>query len=301
MAVTWRKLVLESDSSWVDLTDGGATTLHKHDHGGQDGLADDDHTGYALLAGRSGGQTLYGGTASGDDLTLESTSSATKGDVLIQPNGGRVGIGVTPSALLHVSKTSGTDNVVTFTGKNGDTIINQWGDFMAMGLNAVAGIEATGVCSFSINNTGTGGKNWRIEQYRTTAIGNLEFNNLTDSYTVPRMVLTAVGNLKVGGAADRATTVGTNHLDIFNGTAPAGTLSNGGSIYASSGELYMMDAAGNATLQTPHDEDGNWIFYSRNTVTGRVLRIDMERMMKAINDRFGWDFVKEYATDVPHQ
>ncbi len=27
-----------------DLSDGGATTLHKHDHGGQDGLADDDHT-----------------------------------------------------------------------------------------------------------------------------------------------------------------------------------------------------------------------------------------------------------------
>lgn len=30
----------------TDLTDGGATTLHKHDHGGQDGLTDDDHTQY---------------------------------------------------------------------------------------------------------------------------------------------------------------------------------------------------------------------------------------------------------------
>ena len=29
-----------------DLTDSGATTLHKHDHGGQDGLADDDHSAY---------------------------------------------------------------------------------------------------------------------------------------------------------------------------------------------------------------------------------------------------------------
>ncbi len=28
------------------LTDGSATTLHKHDHGGMDGLADDDHTQY---------------------------------------------------------------------------------------------------------------------------------------------------------------------------------------------------------------------------------------------------------------
>ncbi len=30
----------------TDLTDGGATTLHKHDHGNLDGLADDDHTQY---------------------------------------------------------------------------------------------------------------------------------------------------------------------------------------------------------------------------------------------------------------
>lgn len=30
----------------TDLTDGGATTLHKHDHGGMDGLAGDDHSQY---------------------------------------------------------------------------------------------------------------------------------------------------------------------------------------------------------------------------------------------------------------
>jgi hypothetical protein len=49
------------------------------DHGGLLGLVDDDHTQYALLAGRAGGQTLQGGTDSGDDFVLESTSHATKG------------------------------------------------------------------------------------------------------------------------------------------------------------------------------------------------------------------------------
>lgn len=53
------------------------------DHGSLSGTDDDDHTGYALLAGRSGGQTLIGGTDSGDDLTLSSTSHATKGSVTI--------------------------------------------------------------------------------------------------------------------------------------------------------------------------------------------------------------------------
>jgi len=35
----------------TDLTDGEATTLHKHDHGNMDGLADDDHTQYVKKAG----------------------------------------------------------------------------------------------------------------------------------------------------------------------------------------------------------------------------------------------------------
>ena len=51
------------------------------DHGSLSGLSDDDHTQYFLLAGRSAGQVGYGGTASGDDLDLSSTSNATKGDV----------------------------------------------------------------------------------------------------------------------------------------------------------------------------------------------------------------------------
>ena len=43
----------------------------------------DDHTQYAKLTGRSGGQTVKGGTASGEHLILESTSNATKGDVRV--------------------------------------------------------------------------------------------------------------------------------------------------------------------------------------------------------------------------
>lgn len=46
----------------------------------------------ALLAGRSGGQTIYGGTASANDLTLASTSHATKGIVKIATDGGKVQI-----------------------------------------------------------------------------------------------------------------------------------------------------------------------------------------------------------------
>jgi hypothetical protein len=51
------------------------------DHGQLTGLSDDDHTGYSRLLGRPGGQTLNGGTATGENLTLRSTTHATQGDV----------------------------------------------------------------------------------------------------------------------------------------------------------------------------------------------------------------------------
>jgi hypothetical protein len=59
-----------------------ALLISAKEHGELSGLADDDHAQYALLAGRSGGQTLIGGTGSGDDLVLRSTAHATKGVVL---------------------------------------------------------------------------------------------------------------------------------------------------------------------------------------------------------------------------
>lgn len=53
------------------------------------------------------------------------------------------------------------------------------------------------------------------------------------------------GNLKIGATDARGTTAGTNHLSIFNGTAPAGTLTNGVTLYSSSGDLNFMDSVGN--------------------------------------------------------
>ncbi len=78
-------------------------------------LASDVFSQYALLAGRSGGQTLTGGTAASNNLTLDSTSHATKGFVLLNPTGGTVGIGTTaPPWQLTVSGTSASLAVVRY-------------------------------------------------------------------------------------------------------------------------------------------------------------------------------------------
>ena len=52
-------------------------------HGGFSDVGVDDHTQYALLAGRSGGQTLAGGDAAGEDFTIKSTGHATRGSTFI--------------------------------------------------------------------------------------------------------------------------------------------------------------------------------------------------------------------------
>jgi len=99
-----------------DADDGG--TL---DHGlALTGLSDDDHSQYAFLAGRAGGQTLNGGNAASENLTLESTAHATKGFVRLAMAGGDVQWGRALDALGGgVAPTFGT------IGGTGPTVAGQ--------------------------------------------------------------------------------------------------------------------------------------------------------------------------------
>lgn len=89
------------------------------DHGSITGLSDDDHPGHLWGLGRSGGQTQYGGIASGDDLVLRSTSHATKGDVRVEESS-LIFTGTLGSwtfALADSALTQTGSGLVTFTGQ----------------------------------------------------------------------------------------------------------------------------------------------------------------------------------------
>ena len=101
----------------------------------------DPHTQYALLAGRSGGQSFSGGTAANDDLTLQGTTNATRTTsyVIIQPNGGNVGIGTTSatSGKLQIDTSSGNGLSVlnaplsyAIQIRRTDTITRDWGFYV---------------------------------------------------------------------------------------------------------------------------------------------------------------------------
>ena len=91
----------DTSGAYVVVKDSGV------DHGGLGGLSDDDHTQYVLLAGRSGGQVVLGGTASGDDLIMRTTSNETKGHFIFLND-------------THEDTDGGRENILTFRGEKGD-------------------------------------------------------------------------------------------------------------------------------------------------------------------------------------
>jgi hypothetical protein len=103
-------------------------------------------------------------------------------------------------------------------------------------------------------------------------------------------------SLHVGALArvGRSTTNSTNAIHIYNGTAPAGTATGLVTLYCTSGELRVMDAA--ATRRCcPRTITTRTNGFTTRSIrgTGRRLRIDMERLMRAIDAQLGGGFVHE--------
>jgi len=59
-----------------------------------------------------------------------------------------------------------------------------------------------------------------------------------------------------------------------------------------SAEVYVRDEAGNVTKLSPHNQKGNWEYFSRNVITGKVVRIDMEKMVRKIEELTGERFIE---------
>ena len=125
-------------TAWVLLGAGSGST----DHGALTGLADDDHTQYALLDGRSGGQTLVGGTASANNLVLRGTSNATPGDVR-----------VIQSTDFRVYSDNATSQVFGINGATGAVAISASGGAEGIGLTMSG---SSGAMSIIHGGSGTG-------------------------------------------------------------------------------------------------------------------------------------------------
>jgi len=112
---------------------------------------------YLVKAGVAGGQTASGGTAASEDLTLDSTTNATKGYVILQPTGGNVGIGTAaPAGTLDVQGGTAAAGVA---GKNIDIVAQNAGSGGASGgsINFTTGAGSSSWPSGTVNfNLGSG-------------------------------------------------------------------------------------------------------------------------------------------------
>ena len=168
-----------SDTATVNLSYDGVSNLLTADvlqagldHGSISGLSDDDHAQYALLAGRSGGQSLVGGSASANDLSLSSTSNATKGKIKLGASSAfdeansRLGIGSNaPDSLLHLQE----NNVKYNISANSSTTSGAVNAVLASVATASNSVELVKVVVTGIR---TNGSNESVAYERTLRIKN---------------------------------------------------------------------------------------------------------------------------------
>ena len=105
-------------------------------------------------------------------------------------------------------------------------------------------------------------------------------------------VVLNTGNQTVAGVKTFSSAIA---MSILGGD-PSG-ITDAAHVYAkdsgSSAEVYVRDEAGNVTKISPHNEAGQWEYYSKNIKTGKIIRVNMEEMIKDIEQVTGKKYIKE--------
>ena len=107
---------------------------------------------------------------------------------------------------------------------------------------------------------------------------DLNFNNNTKFQTTNHGVqLTGVMRMAIE-SGDPSTVADTAHIYAKDESASA--------------EVFVQDEAGNVTKISPHNEQGEWEYFSRNTKTGKTVRVNMEEMIRDIEKLTGKKYIK---------
>lgn len=97
---------------------------------------------FVVLDGRTGGQTVKGGTATGEHLVLESTNHATKGTVKIRTSSiqekltNQTGVALTLDTTHSLIVCDSTSNAITLTLPDANTVIGQAYDVYVKTVNS---------------------------------------------------------------------------------------------------------------------------------------------------------------------
>lgn len=196
---------------------------------------------------------IYGGTAAGQSLTLDSTSNASKGSVVLAPSGGNVGVGTaTPDARIHVGAAAG--NYGAGLGANG-------GILTSIGLSAdgpTYGITIASGGKNSLSNMGWYSNIIGVNTYYDSSTDTLKRYSVNGGFKETQAIAMNSDSAQTGGnrigfwtghdsdPVERMSILSTGHVGIGTTNPSAGPLVVNGGI-VSSNPTYGINSMGAAT------------------------------------------------------
>ena len=151
------------------------------------------------------GYTLYGNSTSGGSLLLDSTSHATKGNVILQPAGGNVGIGTTaPTSLLSINNPTASTDAINVVGNTaGENIVT-----IGQGANRVGvmALKYTGSTKIFLTSRGN--------SYFIGGNVGVGTTDLTSLFQVSQQT-SGVGTVSNSAGGTTVTGVGTQFTNTF--------------------------------------------------------------------------------------
>ncbi len=210
---------------------------------------------YPLLYGRAGGQTLIGGTAAGEDLTLSSTAHGTKGSILFGTSAydevnNRLGIGIAAptdrlNAVAPASGGAASLGVELLLNPTFDTDLLNWtvGANWAWGAGGTADHTAGSVETLTQTIATAVGSHYQIVVILSSVTASNVVMTLTGSTAYETFTLSAAAtytySFKAGGVASTLTFT-PNTAFIGSITSVSFKLITPASVYA----LATMDSGG---------------------------------------------------------
>lgn len=292
-----------------------------------DGAKSSDYLEIISLSGSSGakitGTTVYEFTATANQTVLTgadengNTLSYTPGKVLVFLNG------VLMDNRTSTDYTETNASTITFSAglQVSDTIIiksydgsapffrNQY-DITASSTSSISGNDANGNSLSVIPKYTEVFVNGILVKKGQWSSGNGTEITFVDALTDPNYVIDVIeygfetpevnlfldtqpflgGDLNTNGNG----IIGPVHMEVL-ASDPSG-VTNRAAIYAkdvsSSAELFVRDEAGNVTQISPHNAEGEWTYYSENSITGKRFKVNMEKMIRRLEEITGEDFIE---------
>lgn len=224
-------------------------------------------TDFVVPTGVAGGQTISGGTASGNSLTLQGSANATKGPVIIPGDGSSDiarwivgGGGGDAAGFLILKYNTSTFGMQLLTSGIGTT-----GVYFSQNIrtDGISGVGAGGSLSLQFNNgTTTGAHSWKLPASAGTSLSILTSANAVI------MDIGAAGLVGIGVTAANA--LGTFHVRSASGSTSPLVVDTSSS--AASVPSVMLKANSSTTAsQNVASFDAVWATSTHASRKGRVV------------------------------